>query len=151
MFPLRLAELHPIVVHFPIALLITSVALDFAGCFLHRAGLTTAATWCLLLGVPGAYAALFSGFLSERDVALAMAGSMLHLHKVCAVLTTFSFSLLLLVRLIWLLPTLYVKSLPPLVVALYLLASVVSVVLLGLTGYLGGAMVYDRGVGQPLP
>lgn len=180
MFPIRLAELHPIVVHFPIALLITSVALDFAGCFLHRAGLTTAATWCLLLGVPGAYAALFSGFLSERDVALALAGSLLHLHKVCAVLTTFSFSLLLLVRLIWLLPailewawssmprrgfvfmylnerlqvllpTLYVKRLPRLVVALYLLASVVSVVLLGLTGYLGGAMVYDRGVGQPLP
>jgi uncharacterized membrane protein len=79
MFPVRLAELHPIVVHFPIALLITSVALDFAGCFLHRAGLTTAATWCLLLGVPGAYAALFSGFLSERDVALAMAGSLLYL------------------------------------------------------------------------
>ena len=48
-------------------------------------------------------------------------------------------------------PALYVKPLPRLVVALYLLASVVSVVLLGLTGYLGGAMVYDRGVGQPLP
>jgi uncharacterized membrane protein len=180
MFPIRLAELHPIVVHFPIALLITSVVLDFAGCFLHRAGLTTAATWCLLLGVPGAYAALFSGFLSERDVALALAGNLLHLHKVCAVLTTFSFSLLLLVRLVWLLPavlewgwismprrgvifillnkrlqallpTIYIKPLPRLVIALYLLASVVSVVLLGLTGYLGGAMVYDRGVGQSLP
>jgi uncharacterized membrane protein len=180
MFSLRLAELHPIVVHFPIALLITSVALDFAGVFLRRAGLMTAATWCLVLGVPGAYAALFSGFLSERDVQQALAGSLLHLHKVCAVLTTFSFSLLLLVRLIWLVPAilqwaaitvpgnsslftqidgrlqavapaLYIKPLPRLVVALYLLASVVSVVLLGLTGYLGGAMVYDKGVGLPLP
>jgi uncharacterized membrane protein len=178
MFSLRLAELHPIIVHFPIALLITSVALDFAGVFLRRAGLTTAATWCLVLGVPGAFAALFSGFLSERDVDLALAGNLLHLHKVCAVLTTFSFSLLLLVRLIWLLPALlewacvsvpgssklftridgrlqavvpalYIKPLPRLVVALYLLASVVSVVLLGLTGYLGGAMVYDKGVGLP--
>jgi uncharacterized membrane protein len=36
-------------------------------------------------------------------------------------------------------------------VELYLLASVVSVVLLGLTGYLGGSMVYDHGVGLPVP
>lgn len=167
------------VVHFPIALLITSVALDFAGVLLRRAGLTTAATWCLVLGVPGAFAALFSGWLSERDVNLALAGSLLHLHKVCAVLTSFTFSLLLLVRLIWLLPAilqwvrcsiprsdavlvrvnrrlqivvpaLYLKPLPRLVVALYLVASVISVALLGLTGYLGGAMVYDQGVAQPL-
>jgi uncharacterized membrane protein len=179
MLSFRLAELHPIVVHFPIALLITSVALDIAGVMLRRAGLTTAATWCLVLGVPGAFAALFSGWLSERDVQLALAGDIFHLHKVFAVLTTGSFSLLLLLRLLWLLPAilgwarctwprtevalalvdkrlhlllpaLYIKSLPRLVVALYLLASVVSLVLLALTGYLGGAMVYDHGVGQPL-
>ena len=176
----RLAELHPIVVHFPIALLITSVALDIAGVALRRAGLTTAATWCLALGVPGAFAALFSGWLSERDVRLALAGDLFHLHKVCAVLTTGSFSLLLLLRLLWLLPAmlrwacctwpraevalarldrrlqvsvpaLYMQPLPRLVVALYLLASVDSLILLALTGYLGGAMVYDHGVGQPLP
>jgi uncharacterized membrane protein len=180
MFSLRLAELHPIVVHFPIALLIVSVALDFAGIVLRRAGLTTAASWCLALGVPGAYAALFSGWLSERDINLALAGSLLHIHKIFAVVTSLSFSLLLLIRLLWLLPSifhwmrfsfvrsgalmahldtrlqawipaLYLKPLPRLVVALYLLASVVSVVLLGLTGYLGGSLVYDHGVAQPLP
>jgi uncharacterized membrane protein len=179
MFSFRLAELHPVVVHFPIALLIASVALDFAGIILRRAGLTTAATWCLILGVPGAFAALFSGWLSERDINLALAGSLLHIHKVFAVVTSLTFSLLLLVRLLWLLPAilqwisssfvrsevvigrldtrlqvwlpaLYLKPLPRLVVALYLLASVLSVVLLGLTGYLGGALVYDQGVAQPL-
>jgi threonine dehydrogenase-like Zn-dependent dehydrogenase len=61
MFSFRLAELHPIVVHFPIALLIASVALDFGGIVLRRAGLTTEATWCLTLGVPGAFAALTGG------------------------------------------------------------------------------------------
>jgi uncharacterized membrane protein len=180
MFAFRLAELHPVVVHFPIALLIASVALDFGGIALRRAGLTTAATWCLVLGVPGAFAALFSGWLSERDINLALAGSLLHIHKVFAVVTSISFSLLLLLRLLWLLPgilqwmrfsfvrsevmigrldarlqvwvpALYLKPLPRLVVALYMFASVVSVVLLGLTGYLGGALVYDHGVGQPLP
>ena len=180
MISFRLAELHPIVVHFPIALLVVSVTLDFVAVFLRRAGLTTAASWCLVLGVPGTYAALFSGFLSERDINQALAGDVLHLHKVFAVVTSFSFSLLLLLRLVWLLPqvlqwlgcavprsqalfvglngrlqaavpALYVKPLPRLVVGLYLLASVVSLVLLAATGYLGGSLVYDHGVAQPLP
>lgn len=176
----RLVELHPIIVHFPIALLIVSVALDFAGVFLRRAGLTTAATWCLVLGVPGAVAALGSGWLSEHDVNAALAGSILHLHKVAAVLTSVLFGALLLMRLVWLLPRifvwlrnaspslaptlgtadgrlkmvlplLYVKQLPRSVVAVYLLASVVGVALLAVTGYLGGSLVYDHGVGMPVP
>lgn len=175
---IRLAELHPIVVHFPIALLIVSVALDFGAVFLRRAGLTTAATWCLVLGVPGAVAALASGWLSEHDVTAALAGSLLHLHKVAAVLASVLFGVLLLLRLVWLLPRiaawlrvtspaaapsldaterrlkmllplLYVNRLPRAVVATYLLASVVGVALLAITGYLGGAMVYDHGVGLP--
>lgn len=177
---IRLAELHPIIVHFPIALLIVSVALDFAGIFLRRAGLTTAATWCLVLGVPGAVAALGSGWLREHDVSAALAGSLLHLHKVAAVLTSILFGVLLLLRLVWLLPRifawlsvfspgtaaalgaaevrlkmalplLYVKRLPRSVVAVYLLASLVGVALLAITGYLGGALVYDHGVGMPVP
>ncbi|MGO8950396.1 MAG: DUF2231 domain-containing protein [Ktedonobacterales bacterium] len=43
------------------------------------------------------------------------------------------------------------KPLPRLVATLYLLASVVSVVLLAITGYLGGAMVFDHGVGVAVP
>lgn len=175
---LRLAELHPILVHFPIALLITSVALDLAAVFLRRAGLTTAATWLLILGLPGALVALLSGWLSERDVNLAPAGSLLHLHKSFAVLTSVMFSLLLLLRLAWLFPRilgwlrltfpriapaiagverqtkiifplLYAPRLPRSLVALYLTASVFGVVMLAVTGYLGGAMVYDHGVGLP--
>jgi uncharacterized membrane protein len=177
---IRLAELHPIIVHFPIALLIASVALDFAGIAVRRAGLTQAATWCLVLGVPGALAALASGWLSERDVNLALAGSLLHLHKVAAVFTSVLFGTLLVIRIGWLLPDLlawlaqvfpqlapavaglepqlrrmlpllYVKRLPRSLVATYLAVSVLGVIMLGITGYLGGAMVYDRGVGLPVP
>lgn len=176
----RLAELHPIVVHFPIALLIVSVACDIAAVFLRRAGLTTAATWTLVVGVPGAGAALLSGWISEHDVSAALAGSILHLHKVCAVLTTVLFGTLLALRLIWLLPrvlcwlasaspiplpalsgagarlemtvpVLYARPLPRSVVALYLALSVVGLGLLAITGYLGGSLVYDHGVGLPAP
>jgi uncharacterized membrane protein len=43
---IRLVELHPIIVHFPIALLIVGVLLDFLALFLRRAHLVTAASWC---------------------------------------------------------------------------------------------------------
>lgn len=176
---IRLAELHPIIVHFPIALLLASVALDFAAVLLRRASLVEGATWTLMLGTPGALAALASGWLSEKDVNLALAGDLLHLHKVCAILTSVVFGVLFLLRLAWqsprllgwlrtafpqrqilvsaqkwthsLLPLAYAKSLPRSVVATYLFLSVVGVLLLALTGYLGGAMVYDHGVGLPLP
>jgi uncharacterized membrane protein len=176
---IRLAELHPIIVHFPIALLFASVALDFAAVLLRRASLAEGATWTLILGMPGALAALASGWLSEKDVNLALTGDLLHLHKVCAVLASVVFGVLFLLRLAWqsprllgwlgavfphmkalvsaqkvvesYLPLAYAKSLPRSVVATYLFLSVVGVVLLGLTGYLGGAMVYDHGVGVSLP
>ncbi len=171
-------EFHPIIVHFPIALLILSVTCDFLGVFLRRWGLTDAATWMLVFGTPGAGFALLSGWVSEHYVTVGSAAdSILHLHKVVAVLTTCLFSLLLFVRLVWLAPRgfamlkrfaplqmvvatadgalrmiapkLYEPPLPRAAVALYLVLSVVAVGLLGLTGYLGGALVFDHGVGTP--
>ena len=170
-------EFHPIIVHFPIALLILSVTLDFLGVFLRRWGLTDAATWLLLFGTPSAGVALLSGWVSEKYVTVGAAGNILHLHKEVAVLTTALFSLLLFVRLVWLAPRgfallervaslrplavsadgalrmiapkLYEPPLPATAVILYLALSVVAVGLLGLTGYLGGALVYDHGVGAP--
>jgi uncharacterized membrane protein len=175
---IRLAELHPIIVHFPIALLLASVALDLAAVIFRRASLVEGATWALVLGTPGAVASLASGWLSEHDVSAAAAPNLLHLHKICAVLATVVFGTLFLLRLVWqsprllgwlrltfpnagmlasaqtwsrsLLPLAYVKPLPRSVVVAYLVLSVVGVVLLALTGYLGGAMVYDYGVGLPL-
>ena len=174
----RLAELHPIIVHFPIALLLTSVALDILATIVRRTSLVDGATWALLVGAPGAVVALASGWLSEHDVNATAAPNLLHLHKVCAVLATIVFGVLLVLRIVWqaprllgwlrgvfpnavvittaqswsrsLLPLTYVKHLPRGVVVAYLLLSIIGVILLALTGYLGGAMVYDHGVGLPL-
>jgi hypothetical protein len=46
-------------------------------------------------------------------------------------------------------PRLYEPPLPTMAVVLYLALSVIGVGLLALTGYLGGALVYDHGVGAP--
>lgn len=172
----RLVELHPVVVHFPIALLITSVVLDILAVFFRRARLMDAATWLLVFGVPSAGAALLAGVISERYVNTSSVDGLLHLHKVLAVLTSLLFGVLLLVRLAWLaprilawtsnaapaltgsisvaeqkiklaLPGLYAPRTPPLAVTLYLALSLVGVGLLAATGYLGGAIVYDHSVG----
>lgn len=174
---IRPAELHPIMVHFPIALLITSVALDFVSVVFRRWRLTEAASWCLTLGVPAAAVALLSGKISAGSVNIAAAGNLPHLHKTFAVAASVAFGSLLVVRLIWLaprilgwmgqarwglaqpvahldkrlrevLPAMYAPA-PAVAVAAYLLASLVSVFLLAVTGYLGGAMVYHHGVGMP--
>lgn len=177
---IRLADLHPIMVHFPIALLIASVALDFLSLLLRRAGLTTAATWLLVLGVPSALVALLTGKVSGSVINTAAASDLLHLHKIFAVGASLTFGTLLVLRVVWLaprifhwlqqvvpatqtavvggqralrsaLPALYMPRLPGIVVAMYLTLSLVGIVLLAFTGYFGGAIVYDRGVGPIVP
>lgn len=173
---IRPVELHPIIIHFPIALLLTSVALDFLAVIFRRWGLANAASWLLVVGVPSAAFALLSGWVSERYVTVGAAGDILHYHKLAAIGASGLFGLLLVMRLVWLaprifpaltalipasrpamiqadrllrgaLPRLYEPKLPASAVALYLALSLVAVALLAITGYLGGALVYDHGVG----
>lgn len=105
---IRLAELHPILVHFPIALLLTSVALDCASIALKRWGLAEAATWCLVIGVPFAAAAILAGQVSEGQINIdavgAAAAQTLHSHKLFAAGAGLLFGVLLIVRLVWLSP-----------------------------------------------
>ncbi|MEO7074632.1 MAG: DUF2231 domain-containing protein, partial [Ktedonobacterales bacterium] len=84
---IKLAELHPIIVHFPIALLFTSVALDVLALFLRRVGLVATASWCLLLGVIGALAAGISGGISSRALAESPAvAALVETHQRVAIL-----------------------------------------------------------------
>lgn len=174
----HLAELHAFLVHFPIALLLASVALDFAAVIFRRASLVEGATWALLLGAPGAAAAILSGWLSERQTNVSAAVNLLHWHKVAALLTTAVFGTMFLARLLWLspqflawlrlafpagkwlasmhawarakLPVAYGKHMPRWVVTLYLLAGIIGVALLGITDILGEKMVYGYSIGLPL-
>ncbi|MDQ2715144.1 MAG: hypothetical protein M3Z08_09585 [Chloroflexota bacterium] len=170
--PIRLVEIHPILVHFPIALLIVAVLLDFLALFLRRAHLVEAATWCLGFGALGLLAAELSGNLIEDHVNRALAGNLLELHKTFALTTVFTFCTLFVLRIVWLSPHILSALRPsipataslersllavlpilgktsPLLISLYLLASLAGLVFLSITGFLGGSMVYDHGVGMP--
>ncbi|MEO6890718.1 MAG: DUF2231 domain-containing protein [Ktedonobacteraceae bacterium] len=169
---IRLVEIHPILVHFPIALLIVAVLLDFLALFLRRAHLVEAATWCLGFGALGLLAAELSGNLVEDHVNRALAGNLLEMHKTFALITVFTFITLFVLRIIWLAPHILSALRPampaavrlersllavlpvlgktsPLLIGLYLVASLAGLVFLSITGFLGGSMVYDHGVGMP--
>ncbi|MHB8596326.1 MAG: DUF2231 domain-containing protein [Ktedonobacteraceae bacterium] len=167
---IRFVEIHPIIVHFPIALLIVAVFLDFLALFLRRAHLVEAASWCPGIGTVGLLAAELSGQLIEDHVNKAAAGGILEIHKTFALMTVITFVALFVLRLVWLSPRIFTSlgsswlvaaragkyvqtTLPilssnaPVLIALYLLLSVGGIVLLAITGYLGGSLVYDHGVG----
>jgi uncharacterized membrane protein len=169
---IRLVEFHPIIVHFPIALLIAGVVLDFLALFLRRAHLVAAASWCLGFGAVGLLAAELSGQLIEDHVNRAAAGNILEVHKTFALMTVITFVTLFVLRILWLSPSIlsflspampaaaragkYIQTSVPnlgsysrLLISVYLLLSVGGIVLLAITGYLGGSMVYDHGVGTP--
>lgn len=172
---IKLAELHPIIVHFPIALLFTSVALDILALFLRRAGLVATSSWCLLLGVIGALAAGITGEISSRvTIKSPQVAALVDTHQHVAILSGVIFSFVLVLRVVWLsphilrwlkpkipalavvdgkwreiMPMLYLPRTPRGLIAVYLAVSIFGLVLLGITGYLGGVLVYDYGLGTP--
>lgn len=136
MYP-NAADAHGMLVHFPIALLFTSVALEIAALVPRLRSLAPAALATLVLGAIGAVAAVVSG---PEPGGTNLMGS----HHNFAHLTLILFGALAVARL-WL-----VWKRRPLTRTLlsgYLLLAVVGLAMLGYTGYLGGRMVYEQAIG----
>lgn len=64
---MTVSEFHPMVVHFPIALLSMAVVCDGLAVFLKRDDFAKAGEWNLNFGLLGGIAAVFTGFLTDRD------------------------------------------------------------------------------------
>ncbi|MBX6341682.1 MAG: DUF2231 domain-containing protein [Thermomicrobiaceae bacterium] len=134
MFPL-----HPAIVHFPIALLLVSLALDLAGMALRRADLARAGLIAFALGSIGAAASALSG--PEEAVRDAAALPALHRHEAFAAAT-----IALCLALFWLRighrgGRRARGKLLSLTLSLLTAASIAA------TGYYGGRLVYDHAVG----
>jgi uncharacterized membrane protein len=61
MIKLPMESIHPLVVHFPIALLLTALFLDGLALALRRPGIHRVALWNLFLGTMGAAVAVWTG------------------------------------------------------------------------------------------
>jgi uncharacterized membrane protein len=131
--------LHPILVHFPIALLYASVALDWVGYLFRASGISRAGFYTLALGAAGAGVAALSG--PDHATGDATVGSLLTLHESFALITVALSVSLLLVRYMAADGIVGGWSL------LYLAFTLALLAVVSLTGYFGGELTYHQGVG----
>lgn len=146
---ISIALIHPMLVHFPIVLLITAVALDIIMLLIKkdlasRQCLPLVALAALLLGTLSAgVAAVFGDMALDKAVSLGFPSGPLETHETLALITIAVFSLHGLLRLLafW-------RSYPLQGIIGWISAfpGMVGGVLLIATAYYGGELVYHLGV-----
>jgi uncharacterized membrane protein len=140
-------NIHPLLVHFPIALLSAAIAVDLVGCACGcNKSLRQAATLLYVLGTVGAIAAYLTGRAASQSIWLpGMAEPVLKEHWDWAWRTIWFFPIVTLARLVLLRP----RRREP-AVALVVGLALVGLVGIGLlleTGDRGGRLVYQHAVG----
>jgi uncharacterized membrane protein len=136
---------HPLIVHFPLALIVTAAALltfvRFVPAQRHAATLATVATWNLGLGAIAVLFALGSGLAAIVDLSMAHeAREAVSLHFKSAVLT----GILVFAAAVWRCLGSAQDSRPSWLFMVLLWLAALS---LGVTGYRGGQNVYRYAVG----
>lgn len=138
----QMANIHPLLVHFPIALLNGFFIMEILGLLLKKEELTAAATWMLYLGTLGAIGAVSAGLWAASTVP--------HGDEVHAIMERhehFGLTVLALAVVLsaWRIYTRARLSTKARVVHLFF--AFVTVVVMAFGADLGGLMVYKHGVG----
>ncbi len=144
-----MAELHPPIVHFAIALTIMGVIFDLLGFILKKESLKHTGFWTFIVGVLAVWGAMFSGEAAEEFVEgfveKTKAEDFFETHEGLGKFLPYLFSALGLFRIY-----LFLRENKKLFIA-YLIVAFVGVGLIGYQGRLGGILVYEYGVGvKPL-
>lgn len=134
--------IHPMLVHFPIALLSVSVLCDFVAVRWHPQDCRTAGSFTLLLGLAGAAASVISGHFAEEAVEHSgVPEQVLEIHEKLGFAVFWLFAGLLGLRVLERLG--WIKERPFLTLGFGLVGTVVLFV----ASYYGGSLVYDYGAG----
>jgi len=146
---------HPLVVHFPVALLIVGSAGFALAMALRR---KTSAAWLLpasrallVLGTLSAWVAVYTGILADREVGRDLCDPLvLHAHERYAYLVCFLFTGGILADLLGVrfLPSKQWKAWGPRLALVVFLAGTIT---LGYVGHLGGKLVYQQAAGVHQP
>ena len=135
-------SIHPLIVHFPIALLLTALLLDLLAVIVKRPGWHRVALWNLSLGTLGAAAAVASGLKAEEVAKHSFEiWKVLELHEKLGITTLVLGVLITAWRLI------RRDQLGPRARLVTLAGMALMAMTLSFGGYLGGRMVYEFGVG----
>jgi uncharacterized membrane protein len=135
-------NVHPLIVHYPIALLTAFFLLEVVGIALRREGLRQSASWMLYLGTLGAIIAVAAGLIAEGTVAHGEAvHEIMEWHGRLGI----GVATLSLVLAVWRIVARTILS--PMAKTLYLYLAAIMVICMFIGADLGGLMVYQYGVG----
>lgn len=140
--PFPMESVHPLVIHFPIALLLAALLLDVLALVFKRPQLHRVALWNLLLGTLGAGLAVWTGYRAAE-----IAKHSMEIHQVMELHRKLGIATLILAGLVvvWRLFKRDRLAVRGRVLMLFLMLAVAASLSLG--AHLGGRMVYEFGVG----
>lgn len=139
-------NVHPLLVHFPIALLIAALVLDLVALFARKDRLTVGTGAILVLAALGAAAALITGFLAEETVEAMPPDEARHETLEAHELAAIAVLVLTIALALWRVAA-RMEYPQGRLRWLYLALLAVACVLVSITGHLGGTLVYVHGVG----
>lgn len=149
----RIELLHPVTVHFPIALLIFGSAFYILSCLLYRFDFSSKLKFSgfilILIGTIAAWIANYTGGLAEEVVALSLCNPEIRiLHEDYAYYTAYLFTAFVALEI---LRQRFSNKLSVTLLILNILLLLGGVGLLGYVGHLGADLVYQQGAGVYAP
>ncbi len=135
-------NIHPIAVHFAIALFTVSVFCDVAAYFVRDERLKTAAWVNLIIAEISVIIAVLTGFSAEGSIIMnSQAQKLFEVHEIISVISLAVISILFIWRV-------FNRGEPRRKIQrLYLVVALIALTLILTTGHYGGRMVYEQGAG----
>ncbi len=138
----NMANIHPLIVHFPIALLTSFLLMEIMALLFSSDKLHVASSWMLYIGTLGAAATVVAGFMAASTVPHGSAA-----HAIIASHKSLGLTVLGLSVVLTLWRMAYKQRLSGMASVLNIILAVIMVGLLTKGADLGGQMVYKYGVG----
>ncbi|MBI4535590.1 MAG: DUF2231 domain-containing protein [Ignavibacteriae bacterium] len=139
-------NIHPFLVHFPIALLTVSFLADLAATLTRNEDLHKVGWWTLLLGTLGLAASVVTGLLAESTITIPReAKEFFEVHEQIGFIVSAIFIFLFLWRIA------SRTHLPTRNRIWFHIFSLIGVILIWMGAWYGGEMVYRFGVGVGVP
>ncbi len=138
-----LNHLHPMVVHFPVALIVVGFLFEFIFLFYKKENcFPKTGLYLMVLGTLGAIAAYLTGEFFTNDLT-GSAGEVQETHELFALITMITMIIATLLRVYLIIKKKETTNLKWVFFSLYALGAV----MVGVTGYFGGSLVFNYLIG----